>query len=171
MSSDSTTAKNLAILVVHGPNLNLLGKRDPVRYGTVTLDEINRRLAELARELGATTEAFQSNHEGAIIDFLQRDSSRAADGVLINPGALIRYAYCFRQALVDLNKPFVEVHMSDIARQGVNRSVNVLDDVPLRVGQVTGLKDHSYYEGLRQLVDYLRRRPAQPDSGPAGAGQ
>ncbi len=141
------------VLVIHGPNLNLLGKRDPSKYGTVTLGEIDRRLGELAGELGVEVEAFQSNHEGAIIDFLQRETSRAADGVLVNPGALIRYAYCFRQALVDLGKPVMEVHMSDIGATGVNRGVNVLDDV--RVGQVTGLKEGSYYEGLRQLVAHI----------------
>lgn len=142
------------ILVVHGPNLNLLGKRDPARYGTITLDEINRTLRTMARDLGVSIETFQSNHEGAIIDFLQRDSSRAAHGVLVNPGALIRYAYCFRQALVDLNKPVVEIHMSDISATGVNRSVNILDDV--RVDQVTGLKEASYYEGLKRLAKLIR---------------
>jgi 3-dehydroquinate dehydratase-2 len=144
----------ITILVVHGPNLNLLGRRDPTRYGTITLEEINAALQALAQELGVRVECFQSNHEGAIIDFLQRDSSRAAHGVLVNPGALIRYAYCFRQALVDLNKPVMEVHMSDIKRTGVNQQVNVLDDV--RVGQVTGLKEASYYEGLKQLVQHLK---------------
>ncbi len=144
------------ILILHGPNLNLLGKRDPARYGTITLAEINAALEVLARELGVRVEFFQSNHEGAIIDFLQRDSSRAAHGVLVNPGALIRYAYCFRQALVDLNKPVVEVHMSDIKRTGVNQQVNVLDDVKVRIAQVTGLKEGSYYEGLKQLVHYLK---------------
>ncbi len=144
----------LTILVLHGPNLNLLGKRDPARYGTITMGEINTCLQALAGELAVRVEFFQSNHEGAIIDFLQQDSSRAAHGVLVNPGALIRYAYCFRQALVDLNKPVMEVHMSDIKRTGVNQQVNVLDDV--RVGQVTGLKEHSYYEGLKQLVQYLK---------------
>lgn len=141
------------VLVIHGPNLNLLGKRDPSKYGTVTLGELDRRLEELAGELGVEVEAFQSNHEGAIIDFLQRETSRAADGVLVNPGALIRYAYCFRQALVDLGRPVMEVHMSDIGATGVNRGVNVLDDV--RAGQVTGLKEGSYYEGLRQLVAHI----------------
>jgi 3-dehydroquinate dehydratase II len=144
----------ITILVVHGPNLNLLGRRDPARYGTITLEEINAALQTLARELRVRLEFFQSNHEGAIIDFLQRDSSRAAHGVLVNPGALIRSAYCFRQALVDLNKPVMEVHMSDISRTGVNQKVNVLDDV--RVGQVTGMKEESYYEGLKQLVQYLK---------------
>jgi 3-dehydroquinate dehydratase II len=146
-------AEPITILVVHGPNLNLLGQRDPARYGTITLGEINAALRTLARDLGVRVEFFQSNHEGAIIDFLQQDSSRAAHGVLVNPGALIRYAHCFRQALVDLNKPVLEVHMSDIGRTGVNQKVNVLDDV--RVGQVTGKKEAGYYEGLKQLVQYL----------------
>lgn len=149
----------LAILVVHGPNLNLLGRRDPTRYGTITMAEIDGALASLAAEIGVRVECFQSNHEGAIIDFLQRDSSRAADGVLVNPGALIRYAWCFRQALVDLDKPVMEIHMSEIAKTGVNKKVNVLDDV--RIGQVTGLKEGSYYEGLKQLVQYIREQSQQ----------
>jgi 3-dehydroquinate dehydratase-2 len=148
-------SESITILVVHGPNLNLLGKRDPSRYGTMTLDAVNAALRALARDLGVRLEFFQSNHEGAIIDFLQRDSSRASHGVLVNPGALIRYAYCFRQALVDLGKPVMEVHMSDIKRTGVNQQVNVLDDV--RVGQVTGKQEASYYDGLTQLAQYLKQ--------------
>ncbi|MCC6354616.1 MAG: type II 3-dehydroquinate dehydratase [Verrucomicrobiae bacterium] len=144
------------VLIIHGPNLNLLGKRDPSKYGTVTMEQIDGRLRALAGELGVGIEIFQSNHEGAIIDFLQKDSSREADGVVVNPGALIRYAYCFRQALIDLGKPVVEVHMSDIATTGVNRSVNILDDV--RIGQVTGLKEASYYEGLKEIVAHIRAK-------------
>ena len=144
----------ITILVLHGPNLNLLGKRDPAKYGAITLGEINAALQKLAEDLGVRVEFFQSNHEGAIIDFLQQDSSRAAHGVLVNPGALIRYAYCFRQALVDLNRPVMEVHLSDIGRTGVNQKVNVLEDV--RIGQVTGRKEGSYYEGLKQLVQHLK---------------
>lgn len=147
-------SEDITILVVHGPNLNLLGHRDPARYGVITLDEINAALEKLALELNVHLVFYQSNHEGAIIDFLQRSSSRAAQGVLVNPGALIRYAYCFRQALIDLNKPVVEVHMSDIGRTGVNQKVNVLDDV--RVGQVTGLKEGSYYEGLKKLARHIK---------------
>ena len=90
-----------------------------------------------------------------LIDFLQKDSSRASDGVLVNPGALIRYAYSFRQALVDLGKPVVEIHMSDIDKTGVNKKVNVLDDV--RVDKVTGLKEGSYYEGFKRLVEYIKK--------------
>jgi 3-dehydroquinate dehydratase-2 len=143
----------MKILVIHGPNLNMLGKRDPSRYGTITMAEINQQLQRMADEQQIDIAFFQSNHEGGIIDFVQQDSSRMADGVLINPGALIRYAYSFRQALVDLGKPVVEVHMSDIGQTGVNKQVNVLDDV--RVDQVTGLKEGSYYEGFKRLVAYI----------------
>src|ERR1700730_4684922 len=144
----------MKILVIHGPNLNLLGKRDPTKYGTITMSEINEHLQMMARELDCELEFFQSNHEGAIIDFLQLDSSRAADGVIINPGALIRYAYSLRQAFVDLGKPVIEVHMSNIHKTGVNTTVNVLDDV--RIDQVVGMKEQSYYQALRAVVEYMR---------------
>ena len=144
----------VTVLVIHGPNLNLLGKRDPTKYGVMTLEGINTALQKLADELGVRVVFFQSNHEGAIIDFLQTDAARAAQGVLVNPGALIRYAYCFRQALIDLSKPVMEVHMSDVNRTGINQKVNILDDV--RVGQVTGQKEASYYEGLKQLTQYIK---------------
>ena len=151
--------QKLKILVIHGPNLNLLGKRDPIKYGTITMEEINHHLQQLAVELDVDVEFFQSNHEGSFIDFFQQESSRAADGVLVNPGALIRYAYSFRQSLVDLNKPVMEIHMSDINKTGVNQSVNVLDSV--RVGQVTGLKEESYYQGFKDLVEYIRQHPTE----------
>ena len=144
----------MKILVIHGPNLNMLGKRDPSKYGTLTMAAINEQLQTLAFELNCELEIFQSNHEGAIIDFLQMDSSRAADGVIINPGALIRYAYSLRQAFVDLGKPVIEVHMSNIHKTGVNTTVNVLDDV--RIDQVVGMKEQSYYQALRAVVEYMR---------------
>ena len=144
----------MKILVINGPNLNMLGKRDPKKYGTVTLVEINNKLKKLAKELNCQLEFFQSNHEGEIIDFLQQESSRKADGILVNPGALIRYAFCFRQALVDLNKPVMEIHMSDINKTGVNKRVDVLEDI--RIGQITGLKEESYFEGLKQLVKFVK---------------
>lgn len=148
-------AKRLKILVVHGPNLNLLGKRDPTKYGTITMQQVNDHIQQLADEIGVDVVFFQSNHEGSFIDFFQEDASRASDGVLINPGALIRYAYSFRQSLVDLNKPVMEIHMSDIHKTGVNQAVNVLDGV--RVGQVTGLKEESYYQGFKELVEYIQK--------------
>lgn len=146
----------MKILVIHGPNLNLLGKRDPAKYGTITMSEINEQLQRMAGELDCELEFFQSNHEGAIIDFLQLETSRAADGVIINPGALVRYGYSLRQALIDLGKPVIEVHMSDIHRTGINQTVNVLDDV--RMDQVVGLKEQSYYQALAKLVQYLRAK-------------
>lgn len=144
------------ILVVHGPNLNMLGQRDPAKYGTITMAAINSHLQLLAAERACEIECFQSNHEGAIIDFLQRETSRAADGVIINPGALVRYAYCLRQAFVDLGKPMIEVHMSDIHRSGVNTAVNVLDDV--RLDQIVGLKEQSYYEAFAKLITHLEEK-------------
>jgi 3-dehydroquinate dehydratase-2 len=144
----------MKILVIHGPNLNLLGKRDPTKYGTLTMADINEQLQAIATALDCELDFFQSNHEGAIIDFLQRASSRAADGVIINPGALVRYGYSLRQAFVDLDKPVIEVHMSNISKTGVNLSVNVLEDV--RIDQVVGLKEGSYYEALKKLIMYLR---------------
>lgn len=146
----------MKILVINGPNLNMLGKRDPNKYGTITLLEISEKLKKLAEDLDCQLEFFQSNHEGAIIDFLQKESSRQADGVLVNPGALVRYAFCFRQALVDLNKPVMEIHMSDIDRTGINKKVNVLEDI--RIGQVTGLKEGSYFEGLKQLINFINNK-------------
>ena len=146
--------KYMHILVIHGPNLNMLGKRDPTKYGTLTMADINRELHHLAAELHCELAFFQSNHEGAIIDFLQLESSRAADGVIINPGALVRYGYSLRQAFVDLGKPTIEVHMSDIHKTGVNTAVNVLEDI--RLDQIVGLKEQSYYEALKKLINYLR---------------
>ena len=115
----------MKILVIHGPNLNLLGKRDPEKYGSFTLEEINRILTKQAKTLDCHVVFFQSNHEGAIIDFLQKDSSRASDGILINPGALVRYGFSLRQALIDLEKPVVEVHMSNIEHTGINKTATV----------------------------------------------
>jgi 3-dehydroquinate dehydratase II len=132
----------------------MLGKRDPTKYGTLTMADINRELQHLAGELNCELAFFQSNHEGAIIDFLQMESSRAADGIIINPGALVRYGYSLRQAFVDLGKPVIEIHMSDIHKTGVNTSVNVLEDI--RIDQIVGLKEQSYYEALKKLVRYLR---------------
>ena len=122
------------------------------------MTDINKQLRIIANELDCELEFFQSNHEGAIIDFLQLESSRAADGVIINPGALVRYGYSLRQALIDLGKPTIEVHMSDIHKTGVNTAVNVLQEV--RIDQIVGLKEQSYYEALKKLINYLISVPS-----------
>ncbi len=144
------------ITVIHGPNLNMLGKRDPEKYGTITLDQVNGLISAEAEKLGVSVSFFQSNHEGAIIDNLQSDQVRHSDGVVVNPGALIRYAYSFRQALIDLNKPFVEIHMSDIHVTGVNKKINVLDELDIRIAQICGVKEQSYIKGLQILVIHIR---------------
>jgi 3-dehydroquinate dehydratase-2 len=146
----------MKILIVHGPNLNMLGQRDPAKYGTITMSDINYHLQFMASDLACEIDFFQSNHEGEIIDFLQLETSRMADGVVINPGALVRYGYCLRQAFIDLGKPVIEVHMSDIHRLGINTSVNVLDDV--RIDQIVGLKEESYYQALERLVRHLEEK-------------
>ncbi|OGG20832.1 hypothetical protein A3D03_04090 [Candidatus Gottesmanbacteria bacterium RIFCSPHIGHO2_02_FULL_40_13] len=145
----------MKILIIHGPNLSMLGKRDPVKYGNITMQEINLQLMKIAKKSFCELDFFQSNHEGAIIDFLQKESSRKANGVLINPGALVRYGYSLRQALIDFDKPFIEVHMTDINKTGVNISVNVLEDI--RTGQTSGLREKSYYNALEKLVSHLNK--------------
>lgn len=144
----------MKILVIHGPNLNMLGKRDRLKYGTVTLKEIAAQLCAIAKKCDCAVSFFQSNCEGAIIDFLQQDSSRDVDGVLINPGALVRYGYSLRQALIDLGKPVVEIHLSQINKTGVNKKVNVFANVC--IDKVIGLKERSYYVGLERLIKFIK---------------
>lgn len=146
----------MKILIINGPNLNMLGKRDPNKYGLVTLAAIKTQLSIIANKYNCKLIFFQSNHEGNIIDFLQKESSQTADGVLINPGALARYGYSLRQALIDLGKPVFEVHMSDVNKTGVNKKVNVLKDV--RIDQVIGFKEKSFYIGLEKLITYIQKK-------------
>ena len=158
----------MKILVIHGPNLNMLGKKDPQKYGSITLMEVNNLLKKKARQLNCQLEIIQSNHDGVLIDFLQKESSRSADGLLINPGAMIRFNYSFRQAMSDFGKPFVEVHMSDINKTGVNKKMNIFDDLVTRVIQIVGLKENSYLVGLEKLVSHLSSRPSPAKGGTRG---
>ncbi len=137
------------IAVVHGPNLNLLGTREPEVYGRVTLAEIDRRLSTLAEELGVSVQSFQSNHEGAIIDHLH-GLVGSASGVLINPGGLTHTSVALRDALVGIGLPFVEVHLSNIHAREAFRRRSYLSDVAM--GVITGFGAGSYELGLRALV-------------------
>ncbi len=142
------------ILIVHGPNLNQLGRREPAIYGRVTLDEIDRRLADRAAELGVRTSCFQSNHEGAIIDHLQEQLD-AIDGLIINPGALTHYGLSLRDALAGLDRPIVEVHLSNVyARPEEWRHHSVV--APLALGQIAGFGWRGYLAALDLLVSHLR---------------
>ena len=143
----------MRILVINGPNLNMLGRREPEHYGVDTLESIEQALTEKGKALGCELAFFQSNHEGAIIDFIQ-EKATGADGILINPGALTHYGYSLHDALVDAGLPVVEVHLSDIhAREGW-RQKSVIADVAIK--QVSGLKTQSYLLGLEALVNHIR---------------
>ncbi len=141
----------MKILVINGPNLNMLGRRDPGRYGTVSLAEIEGRIREAAEALDVEVELFQSNHEGAIVDFLQQ-SARGASGILINAGALTHYGLSMRDALADADLPVVEVHISNIHARERFRHRSVI--APLAVGQIAGLGWRGYIYGLRFLVEH-----------------
>jgi 3-dehydroquinate dehydratase II len=143
----------MRILVIHGPNLNLLGTREPDVYGSTTLAEIDARLAEVASEQGITLRSVQSNHEGAIIDALQA-APGTAEGVLFNPGALTHYSYSLRDAVSAIPIPVVEVHLSNIAAREEFRQHSVI--AAACAGQVSGLGAASYVAALSGLVELIR---------------
>lgn len=142
------------VLVLNGPNLNLLGARDPSIYGNVTLAEIEASLAPVARELGATLEWFQSNHEGALIDRLQ-ERRGTADGALLNAGALSHYGYSLADAVRDFGKPVIEVHLSNVHAREEWRRRSVL--APACAGGVHGFGADSYRLALLALARLLAR--------------
>ena len=143
----------MRILVINGPNLNMLGKRDPEHYGVQTLESIEMTLSQKAQELGCELNFFQSNHEGDIIDFIQKETP-ASTGILINPGALTHYGYSLHDALADCGLPVVEVHLSNISTREDWRRQSVNADVT--IGQFTGFKSESYSLGLVALTNYIR---------------
>ena len=142
----------MRIALVHGPNLRLLGRREPEVYGTDTLDDVNERVEALAAELGVEIEVFQSNHEGALVDFIDEASARV-DGFLINPGAYTHTSIALRDALVGVERPFVEVHLSNTHGRERFRRHSYLSGVA--AGVVYGFGLQSYLLGLRGLVARL----------------
>jgi 3-dehydroquinate dehydratase-2 len=149
------------ILVINGPNLNLLGTREPEIYGRESLEEINRWLTSQPEAQEHTFKFFQSNHEGELIDTLHREREWA-DGILINPAAFTHYSYALRDAIAAVGVPAVEVHLSDITRREDFRRVSVI--APVCIAQVMGRGKVSYLEGLRRLVEFLRAARQKPGS-------
>ena len=142
------------ILVLHGVNLNMFGKRDSAAYGSVTFDEINQRLRELAEELRVDLEIFYTNHEGEICEKIHQAHLQNIDAVVINAGAWTHYSYALRDALAILKVPIIEVHMSNIHAREEFRHFSVI--APIAKGQIAGFGAHSYLLGLRAAWELTR---------------
>jgi len=142
------------ILVLHGPNLNLLGTREPEIYGSETLDDINGKLLQLARELGLALEAFQSNHEGLLIDRIHQARRDGVSGIIINPGGFTHTSVALRDALSAVAIPTIEVHLSNIHAREPFRQHSYI--APVAIGQISGLGSLGYGLALRSFSVKLK---------------
>jgi 3-dehydroquinate dehydratase-2 len=144
----------MKVLVLHGPNLNLLGTREPDVYGRQTLEDINRDLAELAGELGLNLVCHQSNHEGELIDRIHKARQEAVEGILINPGGFTHTSVALRDAIAAVALPTVEVHLSNIHARESFRQHSFI--APVALGQVCGFGAESYRLALRGLLSKIK---------------
>lgn len=152
----------MRIAVLHGPNLNLLGRREPQIYGVATLEDVNTRIMEEGAALGVDVEVFQSNVEGLLVDWIHEVAERV-DGVVVNAGAYTHTSIALRDALAGVGRPFVEVHLSNLQAREPFRHESLL--APKAVGAIMGFGVESYILGLRGLVFHLRRAsPAGPEA-------
>lgn len=141
------------IVVLHGVNLNMFGKRDAAQYGTITLKEIDEKIEQLSIELGISVECFQTNHEGEMVEKIHKLHTEGVKGVVINAGAWTHYSYAIMDALGILKVPVIEVHMSHVHAREAFRHVSVI--APVAKGQISGFGVNSYLLGLRALFDIL----------------
>jgi 3-dehydroquinate dehydratase-2 len=144
----------MKILMLHGINHDMFGKRDPAQYGTITLDQINASLQNLGKELGATVDCFQTNHEGEMCERIHKGFLDCADAVLINAGAWTHYSYGIRDALAILTCPIVELHMSNIHAREEFRHKSVFAEIVK--GQICGFGADSYLLALRAAVSAVK---------------
>lgn len=154
--------KNL--LIVHGPNLNLLGEREPQIYGNDSLKTLNASIESFAEKMGMQVKSFQSNHEGALIDFIH-EQRNWAEAIVINPGALTHYSYALRDSIAAVNLPSIEVHLSDVNQREEFRKISVIKDVCEK--QISGLGKEGYLRAVEYLVglDVLNKlQGSNPDS-------
>ncbi|HHS49472.1 MAG TPA: type II 3-dehydroquinate dehydratase [Desulfurella acetivorans] len=143
----------MKILVLNGPNLNMLGKREPNIYGKLTLAELEESINKLAKSLGVEVEFFQSNYEGAIVEKIHQ-SFEKIDGIIINPGAFTHTSIAIRDAFLSVNIPFVEVHLSNIFKREPFRHKSYLSDIAQ--GVISGLGEYAYTCALNYLVELLK---------------
>lgn len=141
------------VLVLNGINLNMLGKRDPVQYGTITLEEIDKKMMELGNELGVEVTTFQTNHEGEMVERIHQAYLEGIDAVVINAGAWTHYSYGIRDALAILTAPIIEIHMSNIHAREAFRDFSVFAEIAK--GQICGFGLDSYLLGLRAAVSCI----------------
>ncbi|MEA5571802.1 type II 3-dehydroquinate dehydratase [Calothrix sp. UHCC 0171] len=150
-----------SILVLHGPNLNLLGQREPGIYGCLSLADINRLLTEAANKLEVNISVTQSNHEGILVDTIHASVGQH-QGILINAGAYTHTSVALRDAIAGVNLPTVEVHLSNIYRREEFRHHSYI--APVAIGQISGFGAQSYLLGLHALVNYLREQNSQKET-------
>lgn len=144
----------MKILVIHGPNLNLLGEREPGIYGTQTYESLNHAILDQAAALGVHCEIFQSNHEGAIIDKLHA-ARHSADAIVLNAGAFTHYSYAIRDAIAAVKLPCVEVHISNVHAREEFRHTSVL--APVCMGVICGMGGMGYLLAMQGLTDFLQK--------------